>query len=672
MGEEIRSFILYVIQYQSFLKNFYQSSEEEILHLEKLLALEQSEDLADFQAQILETPLKERQKRGSTWYPVRVKQTTIGSGGKYLLELERNVEFNQPHQFQVGGQAALFWNAPAGQKSPQMIGLVTFVDQTQMDLLVSESELPDWLDERLLGVDLLFDENSYREMKAALFKLKKADPSTNLGRIRDVAWGRRKPEFEPNIPEEIPDEIVRNLNFSQKEAIYSMMKANDVFVIHGPPGTGKTTTLVAAVQASLLTCPQVLVCAPSNTAADLLTEKMAQAGLKVLRIGNPAKISDEILPYTFDYQISQHEDAKEIKRLRKLAFELKRMAYKFKKYFNQREREQKQAMIRESKNILAQIGSMEKYVLEQARDDSQVFVSTLVGASNTLIATKKFEVVMIDEAGQALEPACWIPISKAKKLVLAGDHCQLPPTVKSKKASQEGLSTTLMEKVMARQSPEISALLQVQYRMHEDIMNFSNSQFYENNLLADESVKSKRLWKVEESDNQPIQFIDTAGTGFEEKFHSETVGLSNPEEAFLLLKHLESWVDRVRPGLKSEFDSLNLAIISPYREQVELIKREITKNSKLKAITRLRVGSVDGFQGQESDVVYISLVRSNGNQEIGFLKDFRRMNVALTRAKKRLVVFGDSATLSGSEFYSSFLKYAEDQKGYLSAWEIMD
>lgn len=652
------------------MKKTFNSPEEEITHLEKLLALEQSEDLADYQAQVLETPLKERQKRGTTWYPVRVKQTSIGSGGKYLLELERNVEFNQPHQFQVGGQASLFFNAPAGQKSPQMVGLVTQVDQTQMNLLVSENELPDWLDERLLGIDVLFDENSYREMKSALFRLKKAEPNSDLARIRDVAWGFRKPESESKLTVDIPDHILQNLNFSQREAVVSMMKARDVFVIHGPPGTGKTTTLVAAVQAALLDCPQVLVCAPSNTAADLLTEKMASAGLKVLRIGNPAKISDEILPYTFDYQISQHEDAKEIKRLRKLAFELKRMAYKFKKYFNQREREQKQAMIRESKNILAQIGSMEKYVLEQARDHSQVFVSTLVGASNSLIASKKFDVVMIDEAGQALEPACWVPISKAGKVVFAGDHCQLPPTVKSKKAAQEGLATTLMEKVMARQGPEISALLQIQYRMHEDIMNFSNARFYENHLLADDSVKLKRLWNTVEPDNEPLQFIDTAGTGFEEKFHAETVGLSNPDEASLLLRHLENWVDRSRQPMKWTHHP-SIAIISPYREQVELLKREVAKNPTLKGMNRLRVGSVDGFQGQEADVVYISLVRSNDKKEIGFLRDIRRMNVAMTRARMRLVVFGDSATLAPSDFYASFLEFAESRGAYLSAWEFI-
>lgn len=647
----------------------FQHPDEELQHLEKLLALEQSEEMADYQAQVLETPLKERQKRGSTWYPVRLKDTQIGTGGKYVLIVERNVEFNQPHQFQVGNQAALFWNAPSGQKSPQMPGTIIGVDQSTMHLQVAEDELPDWVDERLIGVDLLFDENSFREMKAALLAARKAEPKSDLVRLQNVLLGYEKAVFDKKSEVEIPENILKNLNTSQQEAIRKMLTARDGFAIHGPPGTGKTTTLVAAVQTALLVCPQVLVCAPSNTAADLLTEKLHQKNLKVLRVGNPARISEEIIPHTFDYQIAQHPDAKEIKRLRKLAFELKRMAYKFKKYFDKREREQKQAMIRESKAILAQIGTMEKYILEQARDHTQVFVSTLVGAANPLIRTKRFEFVMIDEAGQALEPACWIPISKASRVVFAGDHLQLPPTIKSKTAAKEGLTETLMEKFIQRQDPEATAMLQVQYRMHEDIMGFSNLYFYKGQLQAHDSVKERRLWKSSDPQNAPFQFVDTAGTGFEEKFHPETVGLSNPEEARLLLGHLNSWLEENGQKLGQHVDHLPIAIISPYREQVELLKREISRFERLRKCKSLRVGSVDGFQGQEADVVYISLVRSNDRHDIGFLRDIRRMNVAMTRARKRLVIFGDSSTLTGFSFYDDFLAFAAKKEAHSSAWE---
>lgn len=651
-------------------KQKFQTPEEEIAHLERLLALEQAEELREFQAKVLETPLKERQKQGNTWYPVRIKNTQVGTGGKYIIEIERQVEYNQPHPFQVGGSAALFWNAPAGQKSPQMAGVISYVDQGQLHLQTMEDELPDWLDERLLGVDQLFDENSFREMKSALNQLRKAELKSDLARLRDRLWGFREAKT-PTALTPVPVGQSTGLNDSQKEAIGQMLAADDFFIIHGPPGTGKTTTLVAAIEAALPVAPQMLVCAPSNTAADHLTEKLHQKGLKVLRVGNPARISEDIIPHTFDYQIAQHPDAKEIKRLRKLAYELKRMAYKFKKYFDKSEREQKQAMIRESKAILAQIGQMEKYILEQARDHTQVFVSTLVGSANNLLRGKIFDLVLIDEAGQALEPATWIPITRARKVVLAGDHCQLPPTVKSKTADKEGFAVTLMEKVMQRTGGAFAALLDTQYRMHEDIMAFSNGQFYENRLKADASVKERRLWRPTEAANEPLLFVDTAGTGFEEKFHPETVGLSNPEEGKLVLKHLNQWLLDNDHHLKNRGRPLRVLLISPYREQVEFLKKEVASFPAVSRLHHLKIGSVDGFQGQEADVVYISLVRSNDKKEIGFLRDIRRMNVAMTRAKMRLVVVGDSGTLSGSGFYAGFLDFAAGKNAYQSAWEFM-
>ena len=653
------------------LKRKFTTPEEEILYLEKLLAQEQAEDLAQYQQQVLETPLKERQRRGTSWYPVRIRQTHIGTGGKYVLEIERNVEFNQPHQFQSGAQAALFWNAPAGQKVQQLPGLILSVDQAVMQLQVMEDDLPDWVDERQIGVDLLFDENSYREMKFALEKLKKAEPRSRTERIRNVILGWEQADYQPIETLDSAKWPIRHLNNSQQHAIAQMMAAKDVFAIHGPPGTGKTTTLVAAIETALLHMKQVLVCAPSNTAADLLTEKLAKAGVRVLRVGNPAKISEEILPYTIDYQIANHAEAKEIKRLRKLALELKRMAYKYKKYYDRSEREQKQAMLKEARAILSQIANMEKYVTDGAQNSTQAFVSTLVGASNQLIRNRKFELVLIDEAGQALEPATWIPILKADKVVFAGDHCQLPPTVKSKEAAKGGLSETLMEKVIERQAPEVKALLGVQYRMHEDIMRFSSGYFYDGALQADDSVKTALLWKSPETDNRPFTFIDTSGTGYEEKFHPQTTGLSNPEEGQLVLNHLNTWLEAVKSHLTTNYMHVSVSIISPYREQVEWLKAEADKQGIAKKIPNLRIGTVDGFQGQEADVVYISLVRSNGKQEIGFLRDIRRMNVAITRARKRLVVVGDSSTLSGFNFYKELLNYVQQIDAYQSAWEII-
>lgn len=652
------------------MNNKFTQAADEIYQLEKLLQLEQAEDLAQYQAQVLETPLKERQRKGTSWYPVRVKDTRIGTGGKFVVELERNLEFNQPHQFQASGQACLFWNAPAGQKTPQVPGTIIYVDQSKMEIQIMDDELPDWIDEMHLGIDLLFDENSYREMKSALAEVKAAPVKSRLGRLRDICLGWERPEFQKLESLNSNNWPIQHLNDSQKLAILRMMAAKDLFVIHGPPGTGKTTTVVAGIRTALLFVKQVLVCAPSNAAADLLTEKLAGAGVKVLRVGNPARISEEILPYTLDYQLTNHAEAKEIKRLRKLAFELKKMAYKYKKFYDKSEREQKQAMLKEAKSILQQIRQMEQYATDGARETTQAFVSTLVGAAHPLIKDKKFEYVFIDEAGQALEPPTWIPIIKAEKVILAGDHCQLPPTVKSKEAARMGLDETLMEKVVNRQGPEITSLLQVQYRMHEKIMGFSSSYFYGGKLEADQSVKEKTIWALGPgNDNFPMIWVDTAGTGFEEKFHPENSGLSNVEEGALVIRHLDQWLEIAKNQVFKKWDELSIAIISPYREQVEWLKKEvITVQQKHKV--QIKVGTVDGFQGQEADVVYISLVRSNDRQEIGFLRDIRRMNVAITRARMRLLVFGDSGTISSFGFYQKFLDHVQAQGLYQSAWEF--
>jgi predicted DNA helicase len=652
------------------LKKNFARVEDEISHLENLLQLEQAEDLAQYQAQVLETPLKERQRKGISWYPVRLADTRIGTGGKYILSLERNLEFNQPHQFQPGGQACLFWNAPAGQKVPQLAGTILSVEPSKMEIQLNEDELPDWIDERLIGVDLLFDENSYREMKAALGKVKAAEKNSRLGRLRDICLGWEEAGFQETENFNLSNWPVQHLNDSQKQAIAGMMAARDVFVIHGPPGTGKTTTLTAGIQTALLYMKQVLVCAPSNAAADLLTEKLAAAGVRVLRVGNPARMSEEIFPYTLDYQLMHHAEAREIKRLRKLAFELKKMAFKYKKYYDKSERDQKQAMLKEARSILQQIRQMEQYATDAARDHTQAFVCTLVGAGHALLKDKKFDMVLIDEAGQAPEPATWIPITRADKVVFAGDHCQLPPTIKSKEAARLGLEETLMEKVVERSRPRVKNLLQIQYRMHQKIMGFSSGYFYGGQLKADVSVKEKTIWPgPTDSDTEPLTWIDTAGTGFEEKFHPETSGLSNREEGVLLLRHLEQWLEKAGTVLIKNRNKISVALISPYREQAEWLKKESAGLAEKYGI-QIRAGTVDGFQGQEADVVYISLVRSNSRKEIGFLRDTRRMNVAITRAKTKLVVFGDSATISEFRFYEKFLEYVQKEGYYLSAWEF--
>jgi predicted DNA helicase len=402
--------------------------------------------------------------------------------------------------------------------------------------------------------------------------------------------------------------------------------------------------------------------APSNAAVDLLSEKLFDEGLNVVRVGNPARVSERLMSLTLDSKIAAHNSIKEIKRLKKQAAEYRDMAHKYKRNFGPAEREQRKALFTEARNISREVEKMEQYIIDDTLSKASVITATLVGANHYTVRHLKYHTVIIDEAGQAIEPACWIPILKGKKLVMAGDHCQLPPTIKSAEAAKE-LGITLMEKCVALH-PEAVVLLEEQYRMHETIMGFSSAEFYENRLKAHASVAHHTLFP---GDN-PLLFIDTAGCGFEEKW--EGTSLSNPEEAALLLKHLAHLIKELQSVDANEFPAIG--VISPYKHQVEVLKENLSSYPELKALDTVAVNTIDSFQGQERDIVYISMTRSNAESSIGFLSDIRRMNVAMTRARKKLVVIGDSATLSQFAFYADFISYAQKHNAYQSAWELME
>jgi predicted DNA helicase len=448
--------------------------------------------------------------------------------------------------------------------------------------------------------------------------------------------------------------------------VQKIIAANELAIVHGPPGTGKTTTLVQAIKALVkLEYHQVLVVAPSNTAVDLLTEKLFEEGLSVLRVGNPARVSDKLMSLTLDSKIAEHNSMKEIKKLKKQASEFRDMAHKYKRSFGRAERDQRKALFEEARNIMKQVENTEQYIIEDLLAKAQVITATLVGANHYTARNVKFHTVVIDEAGQAIEPACWIPILKAQKVILAGDHCQLPPTIKSTEAAFDGLATTLLEKCVSLH-PEAVTLLEEQYRMNEKIMGFSSKRFYEDKLKAHPSVAHRLLYP----DDSPLAFIDTAGCGFEEK--SEGTSTTNPEEAAFLFKHLTQLIAELEKHYRKE-DFPTIAIISPYKEQIYVLQ-ELLLHSPLilNHSNKISVNTVDSFQGQERDIVYISMTRSNTENKIGFLSDIRRMNVAMTRARKKLVVIGDSGTLSHFAFYSDFISYAEQHNAYQSAWEFVN
>lgn len=637
---------------------------ERFKQLQELLKIEHDEDLAQYKSFFLRNNINYRKENGVTWYPVIISNVEIGLGEYLSVDIERTTNHNEPHRFSGGKIAALFSNVH--QDARPLNGTIKVLNPNKIRLSLNVDELPDWCDDGKLGINLLFDETSYKEMSIALEKVINAG-NNRLSHLRDVMTGKKKPSFRKTDP--LP--FIQRLNQSQNKAVQKIVSAEDLAIIHGPPGTGKTTTLVQAIRLTLQSEKQVLVCSSSNTAVDLLTEKLHREGLNVLRLGNPARISEDVITNTLDAKIAAHESYKDLKNYRKTADEYFRMAGKYKRTFGREEREQRQLFYQEARKILQEARALEDFILQEQFDKAQVIACTPVVSSGKMMRGKHFSTVFIDEAAQSLEPMCWIPITRSSRVVFAGDHFQLPPTVKSKKAEDLGLKETLFERCM--QIEDVSIMLNTQYRMHESIMNFSNHEFYGGRLIADVSVKDSLLSSSEKDHllNTPFDFIDTAGCGYSEIINPESLSIANPEEAKLLIDHLKLSVQQFE-AKDNLHQKISIGIISPYKEQVQHLTLLISEDESLKNyLPQIAIKTVDGFQGQERDVIYISMVRSNDSMEIGFLNDTRRMNVALTRAKKKLVVIGDSATFGNHPFYKDFLDYVDSINAHKSAWEFM-
>lgn len=636
---------------------------EELLKIRELLKIERDEDFRQYREHFLRNNINHRKKTGLTWYPVIIAKTEIGFGEYLILDIERTSDLDLLHQFKGGKGAALFSNREE-QKDFVLNGTIKSVGANTIRLAVQVDELPDWCYEGKLGINLLFDDNSYKEMDKALERVIEAK-NNRLAELRDILYGKGPASFK-----NLHRPFIELLNTSQDEAVRKILAADDVAIVHGPPGTGKTTTLVHAIRETLKQEKQVLVCSPSNTAIDLLTEKLSDQGINVLRLGNPVRVNEKLLSKTLDARITQHPYYSDLKSFRKQAEEYRNIAGKYKRNFGRQEREQRNLLFAEARKILREAEALEEYIVYELFEKTQVIACTLVTAGFRLLEKKNFKTVFIDEAAQALEPACWIPISKAERVIFAGDHFQLPPTVKSKAAEAEGFGKTLFEKCISHQQADV--MLNIQYRMHQDIMAFSSHKFYKGELQADISVKNTRL-SFDKEDAllySALDFIDTAGCGFTEMLNPESLSISNPEEAALVLKHLKSLLAEYHEKYPDKKPP-SVGVIAPYKEQVEKLE-ELLLESGIEDSFRERISikTVDGFQGQERDIIYISLVRSNDKGEIGFLNDIRRMNVALTRARKKLVVTGDSSTLSRHSFYSDFFDYIEQINAYKSAWEF--
>ena len=631
-------------------------------NLQELLKVEREEDLRQYQRLTEQASVAERRANGLTWYPVAIRGSEMSRGDYLTVELERTTHQDISHQFRFGIPAVFFGNHDP--KNDRVEGTIAHQSGNRLRITLRTDELPDWTRDGKLGVEVLFDDNSYEEMQSALKQAMAVaeGAATPTRELVQVLAGNKTPTFKENEPEV----ALPRLNESQQRAVQTILKANELAIVHGPPGTGKTTTLVQAIKALVRRDNQkILVVAPSNTAGDLLSEKLHLEGVNVLRVGNPARVTERLMSLTLDGKMSEHPQIKEVKRLKKQAQEFKSMAHKYKRSFGKSERDQRKLLFEEAHKIMKEVANTEQYIIDDLMTKTQVVTATLVGSNHYTVRSGRYQTVVIDEAGQALEPACWIPLLKAEKVVLAGDHCQLPPTIKSEAAAKSGLSKTLLEKCVELH-PQAVTLLEEQYRMNEQIMGYSSQVFYKNLLKAHASVAKRRLFV----EDKPLLFIDTAGCGFDEKI--EGTSATNPEEAGLLLKHLCQFMVEWASKTKTPNEVPSVAIISPYKQQIQVLSGQLAQVADLQSfLPAIAVNTVDSFQGQERDIVYISMTRSNAEGVIGFLSDIRRMNVAMTRARKKLVIVGDSATLAQFPFYADFIAYAESIDAYQSAWEWM-
>lgn len=594
-------------------------------------------------------PLVKRVAKGYSWYPLQVTETGYGIGGRPVVTVVREGE--ESHQFRSGTSINLFTTQPMA-NGPQRAGVIHYVKKNTMKIVLGGEDLPDWLNSGGVGVDLMFDERTYVEMDRALQILETAQGS-RIAELREVIMGARPAEYRPVDASAVAH--LGHLNDSQRLAVQEVLGADHLSLIHGPPGTGKTTTLVAAVGELVKTEGRVLFCTPSNSAADLVTLRLAEMGLDVVRTGNISRVEEDVLNHTLDIQIAGHPDTEQVKKLRKEAADIRRKAHK-------KKGREKGLAFRDAGRLSKWARQLEDRTLDHVLDTTQVVVCTLIGSAASILSNHEFKTCVIDEAAQALEPATWIPILKSNRVVLAGDPFQLPPTVKNREAEKKGFTETLLEKSLAIHGR--NALLEVQYRMNEPIMGYSNAHFYEGRLSAADLVAKRSLPGVPLAES--VVFIDTAGTGFEEALHPRFKSRYNEGELNILLEHLLE----LRSATPPEDLLPTVAVISPYRQQV--IKAEDLFESEPRLDDfNLTINTVDGFQGRERDVVYLSLVRSNEKQEIGFLADYRRMNVAITRAKKYLIVIGDSATIGNDKFFAGFLQYVETHGLYQTAWEYM-
>ena len=658
-----------------------------------LLQMEYQAEKEAYRKQTEEMGLQRKVKRGDAWWPVKMGKSYYNSLNQLVVEVYRQGEDDEiEHNFEFGRPVAFFTCNPKDPINPRdprvssdprisyfpFTATVSYVDGDRMVVAVPDNgQLIDVQGAENVGIQLFFDETSYKMMFEALDRVMRA--KGRLGYLRDLFYspsradgGGMRAETFSFAPMHFP-----YLNQTQEDAVNKVLRAKDVAIVHGPPGTGKTTTLVEAIYETLRRENQVLVCAQSNMAVDWISEKLVDRGINVLRIGNPTRVNDKMLSFTYERRFESHPDYELLWAIRKAIRDLRSHRKRGdEKYHQKMERLKERAT------------ELELRINAQLFGEARVIACTLVGSANRLLEGQKFGTLFIDEAAQALEAACWIPIRRVSRVILAGDHCQLPPTIKSFAAMKAGLGKTLMERIVENK-PETVTLLKMQYRMNEEIMRFSSDWFYGNKVESAPEVKYRSILDLD----IPMTWIDTSEFNgqlivdsydyqtsaerkgmqgnhncplstihyplFREEFVGESFGRINKAEAELTLLALETYFKKI--GKERILDErLDVGVISPYRAQVQYLRRLFKKREFFKPYRSLiSVNTVDGFQGQERDIILISLVRANDEGQIGFLRDLRRMNVAITRARMKLIILGDASTMTRHPFYKKLYEYID-------------
>lgn len=615
-----------------------------LLHLQRqqlLLRMEYEYEKAEFQRQTEAMGVARKVKRGLCWYPAQAGRSYYNSLNQLVMEISRSEDTDIEHCFEYGKPVCFFRQSADGAiRYFNFQAMVSYADETRMVVaLPGSGALVELQAAEHLGVQLYFDETSYRTMFEALNDVVRAK-GNRLAELRETLLGSLNPGFRELYPVRFPW-----LNSSQEEAVNRVLCARDVAIVHGPPGTGKTTTLVEAIYETLHREPQVLVCAQSNTAVDWISEKLVDRGVSVLRIGNPTRVNDKMLSFTYERRFESHPSYPELwslrKEIRQLGNQGRRGSYS-----------ERESLRNRMSRLRDRATALEVQINADLFASAHVIASTLVSSNHRLLSGHRFGTLFIDEAAQALEAACWIAIRKADRVILAGDHCQLPPTIQCYDAAKGGLERTLMEHLVEWKPATVSQL-KIQYRMNEAIMHFPSRFFYGSQLEAAPEVRHRGIldWDT------PISWIDTSEMEFKESFVGESFGRINKQEADLLLKELEAYIGRIG-GERILEERIDFGIISPYKAQVQYLRNRLKSSLVWKPYRPLlTVHTVDGFQGQERDVIFISLVRANEQGQIGFLNDLRRMNVAITRARMKLVILGEAATLARHPFYRQLLEY---------------